>query len=163
MKIGPLALQGDIIVVAHQPIPLIIGTDVLQQNSISIDYLRRLLFGNQAADANDCNANTTQVAQPPIIVTADTTLTETQIQNLNPNTQPNTKLNQNLSSNRNIKPKQTVTKPHTTMPASTVTLTQTQTSNTKQALTITRRLMYRVRLSYHSLTPVCPRCWQTLK
>ena len=45
MKAGPIEMKGDIIVVEKQPIPLLIGGDVLIDNNISIDYLRRLFFG----------------------------------------------------------------------------------------------------------------------
>ena len=48
MKTGPIEMSGDIIVVEKQPIPLLIGGDVLIDNNISIDYLRRLFFGTPA-------------------------------------------------------------------------------------------------------------------
>ena len=42
---GPVTLYGDLQVVDGQPVPLLIGGDVLGKNGIAIDYWLRLLYG----------------------------------------------------------------------------------------------------------------------
>ena len=44
MQIGPLSLVGEIHVVPTQPIPLLLGGDVLNESGVAIDYHRKLLF-----------------------------------------------------------------------------------------------------------------------
>ena len=58
MRVGPLTLKGDLIVVNKQPIPLLLGGDVLLQNGVSIDYLRRVVFAQSQAETTGPVVNT---------------------------------------------------------------------------------------------------------